>query len=107
MRRSLKTLGVFLGSSPGVRPEYEQAARQLGKALAENSITLVYGGGYVGLMGALAQAVLDNGGQTIGIIPEALNRHIEERTGKTAPHPNATTIVVRRFVVAYDVLTLL
>lgn len=69
---SIKSLCVFCGSSPGGDPAYVSAAGELGQFLAGHQITLVYGGGRVGLMGALADAVLDSGGHVIGVIPEAL-----------------------------------
>ncbi len=64
---------MFCGSSPGGRPEYVAAARQLGTALAERGQTLVYGGGNVGLMGAVADAALDAGGKVVGVIPQHLD----------------------------------
>jgi len=67
-----KRICVFAGSSPGRRPEYTEAAEQLGEELCARGYDLVYGGGRVGLMGAVADSVLANGGQVIGIIPEAL-----------------------------------
>ncbi len=67
-----KRIRVFAGSSPGSRPEYTEAAEQLGEELCARGYDLVYGGGRVGLMGAVADSVLANGGQVIGIIPEAL-----------------------------------
>jgi uncharacterized protein (TIGR00730 family) len=63
---------VFCGSSPGHRPEYAEAAERLGLALAHKGLGLVYGGGRVGLMGKVADAVLTAGGHTIGVIPEPL-----------------------------------
>jgi uncharacterized protein (TIGR00730 family) len=66
------SLCVFCGSSPGARPAYREAARALGRALAEREIRLVYGGAAVGLMGALADAALESGGDVVGVIPEAL-----------------------------------
>jgi uncharacterized protein (TIGR00730 family) len=68
----LKRIGVFCGSSPGSRPEYLQAARELGGALAERGIELVYGGGRIGMMGEIATTVLKNGGKVIGVIPQDL-----------------------------------
>lgn len=68
----MQRLCVFCGSSFGARPEYEQVAHQLGATLAKRNIELVYGGGRVGLMGAVADATLEAGGRVIGIIPEAL-----------------------------------
>jgi hypothetical protein len=70
----LRSVCVFCGSSPGLRPRYREAARELGIVLARRGITLVYGGGHVGLMGAVADAVLSQGGQVVGVIPEHLMR---------------------------------
>ena len=69
---SLRRVCVFCGSKHGVRPEYTEAARAMGGALAASGIDLVYGGGRVGLMGEVADAVLEAGGEVIGVIPEAL-----------------------------------
>lgn len=63
---------VFSGSNPGRKPEYVEAARELGKALARAGIGIVYGGASVGLMGSVADAAMANGGEVIGIIPKAL-----------------------------------
>jgi uncharacterized protein (TIGR00730 family) len=63
---------VFCASSPGADPHYAEAARDLGVLFARRSIGLVYGGGNVGLMGIIADAVLAAGGEVIGVIPEAL-----------------------------------
>lgn len=63
---------VFCGSSSGEGIAYEEGARRLGQTLAGSGITLVYGGASVGLMGALADAALEAGGQVIGVIPKAL-----------------------------------
>jgi uncharacterized protein (TIGR00730 family) len=63
---------VFCGSSSGIHPRYAEAARTLGSALVRRGIGLVYGGGNVGLMGIIADAVMDAGGEVIGVIPEAL-----------------------------------
>ena len=67
-----KRICVFCGSSPGTRPSYSAAASSLAKHLVANGITLVYGGGRTGLMGVLADAVLDAGGEVIGVMPLAL-----------------------------------
>lgn len=76
----MKSICVFCGSSVGVRPEYADAARQLGALLAERGIGLVYGGGRVGLMGVIADAVLTHGGHVSGIIPEFLfKKEIEHK----------------------------
>lgn len=68
----MNKLTVFCASSPGFKPEYLRAARSVGHFLAERNLTLVYGGGCVGLMGALADAALEKGGQVIGVIPQFL-----------------------------------
>jgi hypothetical protein len=70
----VKRICVFCGSSPGARPEYADAARDMGRALVEAGMGLVYGGGRVGLMGTVADAVMQAGGEVIGVIPEALMR---------------------------------
>lgn len=67
-------LCVYCGSNAGASPAYLEAARQLGVAMTNRGIGLVYGGGNVGLMGALADTVLDGGGDVIGVIPEQLRR---------------------------------
>ena len=63
----MKSLCVFCGSSPGRDPAYAQAARDLGARLASRQIRLVYGGGNVGLMGAVADGCLEAGGEVIGV----------------------------------------
>lgn len=77
---------MYAGSSPGVDPAFEQAAQQLGVALAEHQITLVYGGGAVGLMGTIADAALDAGGKVIGVIPKGLFR-------REIGHPRLTELI--------------
>ncbi len=71
-RKTIRRLCVYCGSSAGARPEYEGAATALGRLLAERDIELVYGGGHVGLMGAIADGALAAGGRVIGVIPRAL-----------------------------------
>ena len=68
----MKRIAVYCGSNKGARPEYLTAAEQLGAVLAHEKIELVYGGGMVGLMGAVANAALNHGGHVIGVIPEKL-----------------------------------
>ncbi len=63
---------MFCGSSAGRRPAYREAARTVGRALARRGCRLVYGGARVGLMGALADAALEAGGEVLGVIPEHL-----------------------------------
>jgi len=71
----MKRICVFCGSSAGSRPEYRACAEQLGAELVRRNIALVYGGGSVGLMGAIADSVLQAGGKAIGVIPEHLMAH--------------------------------
>ncbi len=68
----MRSLCVFCGSSPGDQPEYMDLARDAGRLIAERQLTLIYGGGKVGLMGALADAALAAGGRVVGIIPQML-----------------------------------
>jgi uncharacterized protein (TIGR00730 family) len=68
----LKRICVFCGSSPGSHPKYLHAARELGRLLVRQGIELVYGGARVGMMGAIATTVLQEGGKVIGVIPRGL-----------------------------------
>jgi uncharacterized protein (TIGR00730 family) len=68
----LKSVCVFCGSNSGARDTYAEAARDLGRLLAERGITLVYGGAAIGLMGAVADGALAAGGRVVGIMPRAL-----------------------------------
>ena len=68
----MKRVCIYCGSSPGSLPEYAAAARHCGTVLAERGLTVVYGGGNVGLMGILADAALAAGGEVIGIIPRRM-----------------------------------
>jgi uncharacterized protein (TIGR00730 family) len=72
MLRRIQRLCVFCGSSVGARPEYTEATVELGHKLAKSSVALVFGGGRVGLMGILADSVLAEGGQAIGVMPRSL-----------------------------------
>jgi uncharacterized protein (TIGR00730 family) len=77
----MKRICVFCGSSPGALPEYTAAARELGALLAARNLTLVYGGGNVGMMGQLANAVVENGGHVTGVIPESIMKMEVAHTG--------------------------
>lgn len=77
---------VFCGSASGARPEYVQAAEELGRELVRQGIELVYGGGRIGLMGTIADTVLAAGGTAIGIIPEQLFAREVGHTGLTHLH---------------------
>ncbi|MGN7917147.1 TIGR00730 family Rossman fold protein [Lysobacter sp. 22409] len=68
----MRTLCVYCGSNSGSRPIYTERAMALGTRMAKDGIALVYGGGNVGLMGTVADAVLEAGGEAIGVIPEQL-----------------------------------
>jgi uncharacterized protein (TIGR00730 family) len=83
----MKRVLVFCGSSPGSRPEYAQCATALGRLLASRRLGVVYGGAQVGLMGALADAALADGGEVIGVIP---NRLVEAEIA----HPGLTKLHV-------------
>jgi uncharacterized protein (TIGR00730 family) len=82
----LKSLCVYCGSSPGLRPSYMEAAEAFGRLLAAEGITLVYGGGNVGLMGAVADSVLRAGGNVIGVIPEQMVAKELAHNGLTKLH---------------------
>jgi len=73
MAKTVKSICVYCGSADGLKQEYYDAAFHLGQLLAEQSITLVYGAGKTGLMGAVANGVLDNNGKVIGVVPILLN----------------------------------
>ncbi|CAI8921736.1 MULTISPECIES: TIGR00730 family Rossman fold protein [Pseudomonas] len=79
----VRSVCVFCGASTGVNPAYREAAIALGQAIAERGLTLVYGGGAVGLMGIVADAAMAAGGEVIGIIPEALKNAEIGHTGLT------------------------
>jgi uncharacterized protein (TIGR00730 family) len=84
--RRLKRICIFCGSSAGARPAYREAAQRLGGLLAESGIGVVFGGGCVGLMGAVADAALAKGGEVIGVIPESLVRREIGHRGVTKLH---------------------
>ncbi|MFP5212061.1 MAG: TIGR00730 family Rossman fold protein [Acidobacteriota bacterium] len=83
----MKRICVFCGSSPSSRPEYVQVARRLAHILVDRGIGLVYGGASVGLMGEIADAVLREGGEVTGVIPEMLLL-------KELAHPDLSELVV-------------
>jgi uncharacterized protein (TIGR00730 family) len=85
----IRTVCVYCGSGPGTNPAFAEAARRFGKILAEHGVGLAYGGGSLGLMGILANAVLDHGGRVTGVIPEFL-------TGREHLLARAQEVVVTR-----------
>lgn len=82
----MKKVCIFCGALKGKNPIYAEAAKQLGKVLAENQLGLVYGGGNVGLMGIVANSVMENGGTVIGVIPKALEQKELRHKGITELH---------------------
>jgi len=82
----LDSVCVFCGASPGNKPVYRQAALDLGRSLAQQQISLVWGGGKVGLMGAVADGVLAHGGTALGVIPTFMME-------KELAHPGATDML--------------
>ena len=82
----MNSVAVYCGSSAGANPAYVAQAQALGAALAAQNLTLVYGGGRVGLMGALADAVLTHGGRVVGVIPTFLADKELAHTGCTELH---------------------
>jgi uncharacterized protein (TIGR00730 family) len=84
--RKLKRICVFCGSSLGARPAYKETAERLGELLAERGIGVVFGGGCIGLMGAVADAALRKGGEVIGVIPESLVRREIAHKGVSKLH---------------------
>ena len=83
----IEKISVFCGSRTGYNPQFKNAAIELGKKLVHNKIDLVFGGGKIGLMGILADTILENGGNVIGVIPEFLEE-------KELAHPGITKIHV-------------
>ncbi len=77
----IKSIAVFCGSKSGLNPLFEEHAKQLGYLLAQKNTTLIYGGGNKGLMGAVANAVLEKNGHVIGIIPQLLTDREHSHTG--------------------------
>ncbi|MFL5357151.1 TIGR00730 family Rossman fold protein [Archangium sp.] len=82
----IKSVCVFCGSRMGARPDYLEGARALGTELARRGLTLVYGGTSVGLMGAMADAVLAGGGKVVGVLPQVLSDREIAHKGLTELH---------------------
>ena len=82
----MKSACIFCGSSPGARPQYTEATEDLGQLLVENGITLIYGGAAVGLMGRLADTVLSEGGEAVGVMPRSLVEREIAHLGLTDLH---------------------
>lgn len=86
MADTLRRVCVYCATNVGAKPAYMDAARELGALLAARDCALVYGGGGVGMMGALADAVLAGGGEVIGVMPHALMQREAAHHGLTALH---------------------
>jgi uncharacterized protein (TIGR00730 family) len=84
---TINSMAVFCGSNMGVNPLFEEHAKQIGHLLAAKNITLIYGGGNKGLMGTIANAVLEKHGKVIGIIPTLLTKW-------EVQHENITELIV-------------
>ncbi len=82
----MKRVAVFCGSRHGTEEAYVQASRDLGKLMVRRGLGLVYGGGDVGLMGVIADTVMDRGGEVIGVIPESLRAREVAHEGLTELH---------------------
>lgn len=78
---NMQKICVFCGSSPGLKPAYAEAAQALGRILADKQIGLVYGGGSVGMMGQVADAVIAKGGQVVGVVPQSIAEKEVAHTG--------------------------
>ncbi len=83
---SIKSIAVFCGSKPGNNVLFMKHARQLGSMLAEKNITLIYGGGNKGIMGGIANSVLEKNGKVIGIIPKMLTEWEHRHHGISEVH---------------------
>ena len=98
---TLSAVCVFCGSQPGRRVEYVSAARDMARLLAQSGIELVYGGGHVGLMGALADEALAHGGRVVGVIPghlmrpEVAHQGLTELTIVDSMHTRKQTMALR------------
>ncbi|TPE45201.1 LOG family protein [Pontibacter mangrovi] len=82
----MKSIAVFCGANAGNNPMYAEAATKLGQLMAAQSMRLVFGGGKVGLMGTIADAILAKGGEAVGVIPQSLIDREVAHTGLTEQH---------------------
>lgn len=81
-----KNIAVFCGSKSGNNPLFVEHAKQLGQLFAQHNITMIYGGGSVGLMGAIANEIMQKGGEVVGVIPEILVAREQQHKGITKLH---------------------
>lgn len=87
---NIQRLAVYCGSAEGADPAFAEAARAMGKAMVSREVDLVYGGGRLGLMGIVADTVIEGGGRTYGVIPRALVDKEVAHTGLTELHEVTT-----------------
>lgn len=97
--KKIKSLCVYCGSSGNVDPDFREAAKTMGEAMASQGIQLVYGGGHVGLMGIIADAVMNSGGKAVGIIPEHISSREVQHKGLTELHVVDTMHVRKQMMV--------
>ncbi len=100
--KEIKSVCVYCGSSIQVDEDFKDAARAMGKILAENNIRLIYGGGKAGLMGIIADSVMDNGGEVIGIIPSHISDREIQHTALTELHIVESMHVRKQMMVDYS-----
>ena len=98
----IKSVCVYCGSSINVDDDFKDAARAFGKILADNKIRLVYGGGKAGLMGIIADSVMQNGGEVIGIIPKHISDREIQHKGLTELHIVESMHVRKQMMVDYS-----
>ena len=98
----IKSVCVYCGSSSNVDDNFKKAAKAMGKILADNNIRLVYGGGKAGLMGIIADSVMENGGEAIGIIPSHISDREIQHTGLTELHIVESMHVRKQMMVDYS-----
>ena len=96
---NIKSLCVYCGSSINVDDDFKLAAKRMGEILAENKIRLIYGGGKAGLMGIIADSVMQNGGEVVGIIPSHISDREVQHKGLTELHVVDTMHVRKQMMV--------
>ncbi len=100
---TIRSICVYCGSQPGNNPRFVEAAKQIGKTLANANVTLVFGGGVNGIMGACSQSASEHGGEVIGIIPEFLQqREANNEAGKYCSELIVTASMHERKQLMFD-----
>lgn len=100
--KEIKSICVYCGSSINVDDDFKDAAREMGKILADNNIRLIYGGGKAGLMGIIADSVMENGGEVIGIIPSHISDREIQHTALTELHIVESMHIRKQMMVDYS-----